>query len=157
MQLSYTGTDNLSIKTKTSPITIGAGLKIGEYTVPGPGEYDIAEVQCEGKTLPSEGVAYFVRSEDLTIMYLPKLLPEASKLDDASTANILVLDIRSDDTSGAAKDLIKAIEPSYVFLLGAGATSEFNTELGIPVAEDSSLKISRTGLPLEGILLVARS
>src|ERR1044072_274823 len=108
MQLTYSGTDTVVIKTKTESVTLGAGVVIGDFTVPGPGEYDIASIQCEGKSLPSASVAYFIRAEDLTVTFLPTIDIAVSKLDDASNTDILVLDVRSDDTVETVKAVVKS-------------------------------------------------
>ncbi|CAN5194938.1 hypothetical protein BH11PAT4_BH11PAT4_6020 [soil metagenome] len=153
MIISYTATGDVQLKTKTEPVILGSSIKIGDYTIPGPGEYDIASIQCEGQAV-SGAFVYFLRDEDLIITFITKLDPTAAKVDGIADTAILVLDVRSDDTPETAKSIIKAIEPAYVFLIGAGATSSFGSQLGIPLAESSTLKVTRAGLPLEGIILV---
>ena len=153
MLISYTSNGSVQLKTRTQPIVIGAGVQIGDRAIPGPGEYDIANIQCEGVAL-SNSVTYFLRDEDLLITYLQNLDQDATKLDQISDTAVLILDVRSDDTAAVAKAIIKSIEPAYVFLIGAGAHVGFWAELGIPLAETSSLKVTRTGLPLEGTSLV---
>ena len=156
MQITYTAQGYVQLKTKTVPVTLGGQVTIGEKVISGPGEYDIATIQCEGVALPL-AIAYFVRDEDLLVTYLTHLDPDVTKLDGASDTAILVLDIASDDTAGSAKSIVKALEPAYVFLTGPGATSAFIEELGVPKGEDSSLKVTRTGLPLEGTTLIANA
>jgi hypothetical protein len=153
MQITYTATGAVQLKTKTVPVTINDHLSIGDKVISGPGEYDIASIQCEGKALPLATV-YFIRDEDLLVTYLTHLDPEVTKLDDASDTAILALHINSEDTATAAKNIIKALEPAYLFLMGAGATSAFIEELGFPLGEAGSLKITRAGLPLEGTTLI---
>ncbi len=153
MIISYTATGDVQLKTKTEPVVLGSSIKVGSYTIPGPGEYDIASIQCEGQAV-SGAFVYLVRDEDLLITLLTTLDPAAAKLDGISDTAVLVLDIRSDDTPEAAKSIIKAIEPAYVFLIGAGATPAFITQLGIPVAESASLKVTKIGLPLEGTTVI---
>ena len=157
MQLSYTGSDTLIVKTKTESISIGATLQLGSFTVPGPGEYDVASIACEGQALESGAFVYFMRSEDLMITYLTMLDKDVSKLNDASNTNVLVLDLRSDDSSDTVKAVVKAIEPSYVALVGAGATEAMAAGLGFPVLEPGALKITRAGLPLEGTSILSKS
>lgn len=153
MQIGYVANGDLQIKTKTETVTIGSGIRIGTKEIPGPGEYDIASIQCEGTALDG-AVAYFIRTEELVVTYLTGLDGAASKLDDASDTSILVADIRSNDTPEAAKAIIKAMEPFYVFLIGAGATQEFIAKLDIPQSEESILKVTRAGLPLEGTTII---
>lgn len=153
MIISYTATGDVQLKTKTEPVILGSSIKIGDYTIPGPGEYDIASIQCEGQAV-SGAFVYFVRDEDLMITFITKLDTATAKIDGISDTAILVLDIRSDDTVEAAKGIIKAVEPAYVLLIGAGATPEFTAQLGIPLAESSTLKVTRAGLPLEGTSII---
>jgi hypothetical protein len=154
MLITYTAAGTVQLKTKTVPVVVGNGVAFGEKVISGPGEYDVASIQCEAKALPL-AVAYFIRDEDLLITYLTHLDPEVTKLDDISDTAILSLDISSEDTAGSAKSIVKALEPAYLFLMGPGATSSFIEELGVPKGESSSLKITRTGLPLEGTTLIA--
>jgi len=125
-----------------------------EYAVPGAGEYDVAGIQCESHVYP-EGAAYFLRAEDLVIAYFTGPVKEATKVEGASNTAVLVLDVRSNETGDDYKTLIKAMEPSYVFVRGAGATPEFRASLGLAPFEGSTLKVTVTSLPLEGTQLVA--
>ena len=69
----------------------------------------------------------------------------------------VVVDLRSDSTPEQLKPVLKALEPSYVFLAGAGATQELSQALGLAAFEGSSLKVTRSSLPLEGTFLVGRA
>lgn len=153
MQISYAANGSLVVKTKTESIVLGDGVRIGNHAITGPGEYDIATIQCDGKVLAGTFV-FLLRSEELLITYATDLNKEISSLDTVSDTAILVLDVRSDADKTVAKSLIKAIEPAYVFLIGAGATQAFAAELGIPLLSETSFKITRTGLPLEGTSLI---
>jgi hypothetical protein len=155
MNISYTATGDVQLKTKTEPVILGSSVKIGNYTVPGPGEYDVASIQCEGQAV-SGACVYFVRDEDLLITYSPTLDPSIAKLDAISETSVLVLDLPSDVTPDQVKSIVKSVEPAYLFLIGAGATQDFSNLLEIPQAEGSSLKVTRIGLPLEGTQLVTR-
>jgi hypothetical protein len=153
MVLSYASNGDVILKTKSESVMLGSEVRIGSFVVPGPGEYDIAGIQCEAKPL-TQSFASFIRAEDLTITYLNPVEPEITKLNDASAAHILIADIRSDDQADTLKAIVKAIEPSYVVLRGTGATTDFVTALGITPAEGIPLKLTRTGLPPEGTFLV---
>ena len=155
MQFTYSSTDTIVVKTKTEPITIGATLQLDGFTVPGPGEYDVASIACEGRAMESGAFVYGIRTEDLTITYLTKLDKEVNKLDGVANTNVLVLDLRSEDEAGDVKAIVKVIEPQYLALIGAGATEKLITDLGFPIIE-SSLKITRAGLPLEGTSILKR-
>lgn len=157
MQITHAGNGSAIIKTKTETITLGTSIQLGDYTVPGPGEYDVASIQCEGRGLPSGSTAYFFHTEELNVTFLPKLSTEVSKLDDASNTDILVADIRSDDTVAVLKNVVKELEPFYLVLIGSGATPAFVAELGIPLSDTPTFKLTRAGLPLEGTTVLAAS
>ena len=156
MVISYLANGTVSIKTKTETITLAEKVQIGSHTLPGAGEYDIAAIQCEAHHL-TEATVYFFHSEDLHLSFLDSLSPEVTQMDDASNTNILIVDVRSDQKVDQLKSIIKSIEPSYLFLSGAGATPEFRDALHLPLHDSSSLKIVRSGLPLEGTFLVVQS
>lgn len=156
MVISYNSSGDVSIKTKTETVTLGSSVTIGSFVIPGPGEYDVAGIQCEAQALTS-GFASFIRTEDLTITYLGSLDPQAKKLDDVSSTHILVADIRSNDKPEDLKPIVKDVEPSYVVLCGAGATPAFTAGLGLPMVEEQTLKITRAGLPLEGTFVLNRA
>ena len=156
MVITYLSNDSVSVKTKTDTVLLGNGVTIGSYAVPGAGEYDVASIQCEGIYL-DKATAYFIRTEDLTITYLTDTDKSVTKLDEASAADILVADLRSDAEVDDLKSIVKAVEPFYVLLVGAGATAEMSAALGLSLYESSSLKITRTGLPLEGTFLVPKN
>ncbi|MCC2631652.1 MAG: hypothetical protein K0S20_351 [Patescibacteria group bacterium] len=155
MVISYLSDDKVSIKTKTETVTVGNGVQIGQYKVSGAGEYDIAAIQCEAQYLET-ATAYFLRTEDLTITFLDQIDAQITKLDDASNTDILIVDVRSNEKPEDLKPVLKALEPAYLFLIGAGADSAFQEGVGLPLKESAPLKIVRTGLPMDGTRLITR-
>lgn len=153
MIISHQSDGSVSVKTKTETISIGNTVSIGNRVIETAGEYDIAAIQCEAEYL-DKATVYFFRTEELTLAFLSALDDSITKVDDASNTDILVVDIRSDDTAEKLKQILKSIEPSYLFLVGGGATKEFGDSLGLPAHEGNTLKITRSGLPLEGTFLV---
>lgn len=153
MQISYSSSSEVIIKTKTENVVLGNGVKIGNHKIDGQGEYDVASIQCEGHAF-DHGIAYFIRNEELFITYLTTASKESVGLDDISNTDVLVTDIRSDDSADSVRLLIKSLEPSYVFLIGAGATDKLIAELNLPVSENSVLKLTKLGLPEEGTFII---
>jgi hypothetical protein len=156
MQISYQPDGSLTAAIKGTSVRFGAEVRIGDYSVPGAGEYDVAAIQCEAHALPA-GLAYFLHAEDLTITYLSALVSEVTKIDEASSTDILIADLRSDSSPDDFRPILKSLEPSYVFLTGSGATPEFGQSLGLSAYEGASLKVTRSSLPLEGTFLVSRA
>jgi hypothetical protein len=153
VQLSFTSGDHVQLKVKNDTVNLGETVSIRDYVLPGAGEYDVAGVLCEAQ-VAGDSLAYFIRLDDLQTTYLPRLASEVTKLDDASNCNILVVDVRSDDKPESLKPILKALEPSYVALIGAGATPEFQKALNLTTQEGASHKLTRSGLPLEGTILL---
>ncbi|MBU6389342.1 hypothetical protein KGQ71_02390 [Patescibacteria group bacterium] len=153
MNISYSDPGTVIAKTKSESIRIGSEVRIGNYRVTTAGECDIAAIQCESHYL-STGMVHFMHADDLTLTFLSEIQPEVTKLDDASNTDILVVDVRSDNTADQLKPILKAMEPGYLFLIGAGATPEFFQALGLPIEENNNLKVSRTSLPEEGTTLI---
>jgi hypothetical protein len=156
MVITYLPNDKVSVKTKTETITFGDGVVIGDYSIPGAGEYEVASIQCEASYL-EKATAYFVFTEDLNVTFLSDVDQSVTKEDSASKTDILVIDVRSDGGAAQIKNIVKAIEPSYVFLIGSGSHSELVESLGLTPFDGSTLKITRTGLPLEGTFLVSKA
>ena len=156
MVISYLSNDKVSIKTKTDTITIGNGVQIGQYSITDAGEYDVSAIQCESAYL-AKATVYFLRTEDLTITFLSEIDTEVTKLDDASKSNILIIDLRSDANVDQLKLILKGLEPAYLLLIGAGSTPEFADSLGLPKYDSSTLKVTSSGLPLEGTYLIPSS
>jgi len=156
MQISYQSDGSVLASTKNKSVRLGAQVVIDNYVVPGAGEYDVAAIQCEAHAF-SDGLAYFVHLEDLTISYLTTLTTELTKLDEASSTDILVVDLRSDNTAEQFKPILKALEPSYVFLTGSGATPELIEKLGLTKQEGDNLKVTKSSLPMEGTFLISQS
>jgi hypothetical protein len=154
MVISFTSTGEVQLKAKNGTVVLGATPRIEAFELTGPGEYDIAGIQCDGHSAGS-GVLYTFRTEDLVVSFVTQLDPAVAKLDDASDAHVLVFDLKSDDDPAALKNLVKSLEPSFVVLSGAGATAEAAAALGLPAIEESSLKLTRAGLPLEGTSLLS--
>lgn len=154
MVITFSGKNDVTIKGKNETVTVDSTVKIGSFTVPSAGEFDISGVQCESLYL-SQGMVHFFAMEDLQITYLTEINQEVTTLDDAPATDILILDIRSDNKPDQLKPILKALEPSYLLLVGAGATPEFVTELHLPVHPESSLKVTAGSLPDEGTYVMA--
>lgn len=156
MTITHTSADTISVKTKNEVVTFGNGVTIGSYKITTAGEYDVAAIQCEAQFL-KDATSYIVRSEELTITYLSQTDTTITEQDDAPNTDILMVDVRSDDKIDDLKIIVKELEPSYVLLIGAGATAEFRSQLGIPNYDATTLKVTRAGLPLEGTSLIPLS
>ena len=156
MNISYSSADKVILKIKNDSVTLGDGVKIGDYQVTGAGEYDIANIQCEAKAL-EKALLYFVRAEDLTITFLSDVDTSVIKVDEASKTDILIVDVRSNAEAADLKNILKQLEPGYLFLIGSGNSPELVKSLGLPSYESSTLKVTRSSLPQEGSYFVPQS
>lgn len=156
MTITQTSADTISIKTKNELVTVGDGVTIGSYHISGAGEYDVAAIQCEARFL-KEATVYMISSEELTVTALTQVDVDVTKLDDAPNSDILVIEVRSDNKDEDLKKILDVLEPSYLFLTGSGATPELRTKLGLPVLDSTTLKVTRSSLPLEGTSLIPAS
>jgi hypothetical protein len=148
MTITQSSPDRVVIKGKQATVTIGKEVQIGDYTIPGAGEYDVAGIHCEGQYL-SEGAAFFLQVEDIVLCYLTQPHADLLKVDNVSDTDILIVDLRSDDTAAALKPIIKAVEPSYVYLLNSTGRTDLITELNLPVETVPILKVTAGTLPAE--------
>lgn len=153
MTISYQANGEVLAASKSASIRFGKDILINDYVVPGAGEYDVAGVQCETHSV-DHTLAYFLRMEDLVLTFMHNATPDVASLDDASSTNILILDIRSDTKNDDVKVILKRLEPSYLLLIGEGATPEFSKSLGLTAYEGNQLKITASSLPEEGSWVV---
>lgn len=153
MNITYQANGALTLGLKqVTQVSFGTEITLGNFVIPGAGEYDVNGVPCEVHPLNHSFLAT-VRLEDLTICYLPELAPEVKLAEEAVSAHILCLMTRSNDQPEMVKNLIKALEPSYVFLMGIDATREFAEKISSTIEQASTFKISRSSLPLEGTII----
>jgi hypothetical protein len=153
MVISYAADGNVAVKAKTATISIGPELKVNQHPILGAGEYDIFSVHCEGINLTT-GQVYFFRTEDLNIGFLTQLDTDLVKYDGATSCDILVVELRSDDKVESLTTILKKVEPSYLFLTGVQPSLELLAKLAMPKYESSVLKVTRQSLPLEGSSIV---
>jgi hypothetical protein len=156
MVITRLNPETVQVKTKTETVSLGAQIKIGSFNLPGAGEFDVAGILCQATNLPL-GTVYVFHAEELAVSYLTQIDPAVTQVDDISSTDILAIDIRSNDKADDLKPILKALEPSYLILFGAGATPEFLSSLQLPVHTSDILKVTKNGLPDEGTLLLPLS
>lgn len=153
MIINFASRDKLNIKSKNSTITLDKKIVIDDFSINGPGEYDVDGIQIEAQPLKA-GLASFVYVEDMVITHITSLEQELTKIKGVSDTNILIVDLKSNDTVDKLKPIIKSLEPSYIYLLGAGKTAEFIAQLGIITEKCKSLKVTLSALPESGTTLI---
>lgn len=153
MVISYSAEGSVVAKLKATTFSLGTRVKIGEYEILGAGEYDVASVHAEVQNL-KDSIVYWLYAEDLHITFLSQPDSSISDQDMAASTDILVVELRSDDSPDKLKTIIKRLEPAYVFLIGPGAIPELFVAMGMPMIAEPTLKVLRTSLPIEGTSLI---
>lgn len=114
MHIVYFGKGDFQIKSKQAIITLGENCQINDFTIPGPGEYEVAGIRVES----FDGILFFV-IEGLITAYLdrrkkPLTEKETEKLEDV---DILFIPIGGGEVYSPeeAWQVIKDIEPKIIF------------------------------------------
>ena len=153
MTVQFAPNGSIVLKGRSNSVVLGKSIRLGEYEVPGMGEYDVAGVPCKVQNL-TQGTVGFIQFESLQFTYLSQVDASISKIDEAVDTDVLVVDVRSDDEPNQLKPILKLLEPSYLVLTGSGNTESFQKALGLPVAQGASHKVIKSGLPEEGTTLL---
>ncbi|TSC93236.1 MAG: hypothetical protein CEN91_273 [Candidatus Berkelbacteria bacterium Licking1014_85] len=146
MQISVNN-QKISIKTKQATITMNDNLKINDFEVSGPGEYEVGGVMVYGLTKGG----YVLKDEEFGFCWLVNRDEEIDekKLEDLPDVEILFITL-SDDLNKDLKN-IKIIEPKIIVPAGGPERiKEFIEKEGNVERVDGNLKITRMSLPLDG-------
>lgn len=136
----------LQIRTKSLAISLSDEVQVGEFTLCGPGEYEIGGIEVIGA-----GKLYIFEVEEMRIAYLDKLnRPLTDEEQEAATdVDILFIPVGGDgvlDAKGALS-IINQLDPRIVIPMYYDDLTTFSKEEGIALIEETSLKISRANLP----------
>lgn len=148
MIIKKTSQNEWEIKTKNSTIKLGSGVQIGEYQIPGTGEYEIGGIEVE----VNDGITNII-CEDLNIVFLcqnKKALTE-TELKKLSNINILFLPVAGNNTMSVKDSLatINEMEPAIVIPIYYDSLAEFSKFAGINTETLAQLKIAKNALPEE--------
>jgi hypothetical protein len=148
-------TDHFVIKTKSTPVSLGEKIEVGEQIIPGPGEYDIADIFIE--SLPFSETprsAVVIRIEGVTLVWIPALTHALSEksIEILDGVDVLLVPLSTQLNSDTAQGMIKALEPKAVIYHNGGTDTEISK--GIQVEETKAFKLTSAVLPEEGIHFV---
>lgn len=118
MEISFSKRE-IRIKGKQAAVNINSGqVKVGEFVVPGPGEYEISGITVIGLA----GNVYRLNVDNVSILYTERKLNEEDK-NALGTVNILITPAYDGAEPG--------LEPNYVIPFGTTEqVSKFTKELG---------------------------
>ena len=146
MTINSPATETIQIRTKDAVISLSHEVKVGDFSLNGPGEYEISGIEITGV-----GQIYLFSAEDMRIAYLDKL---GRALNDQEQELIGDVDILFIPIGGgevldckAAIQVINQIDPRIVIPMYYDEVDTFSKEEGIVPEFVDSLKISRSTLP----------
>lgn len=138
------------IRLKDLVISVGRELRIGDFLIPGPGEYEVGGVMAEASSTATRFYA-----EDLACVHLgartSKLTDE--ELEQLGAVDVLFFPLGEEGLSPKdATALLAQIEAPIMIPLAAsvGAIDAFCKEQGNCERQAGPLKLSRSQLPSEG-------
>lgn len=131
----------LAIKAGTGTLTLSVAgeMKIGDYAIEGPGEYEIAGIGLHVSTTHA-----IVVSESIQVAVVWE--GRADIDGEASSIDILLSLI---DSSDAVVKLVKSLDPRVVVLNDESVATAVATSDGIAVESLASYKVTPASLPAE--------
>jgi hypothetical protein len=133
------------IKTKNTKVIFNDGVKIGDFVVPGEGEYEVGGIELEN----FDGV-YSFDIDGMQIVFIKKDKKNFSEKEMKKIGDIDLLFLPVDgegtmDTKSALK-LISSIEPEIIIPTYYDNLLEFTKSEGVNAEEIADLKISKNDL-----------
>lgn len=145
MNIKYLGQGKFELKAKNNTIIVDKQIKIGDFLIPGDGEFEISEIQTE----IIEGIAVFY-TEGLTIAYLDKDKKTLSnqEIERINGVDILIIPVGEKVAINVkqAMGLISQIEPKITIPGYFDDISEFSKLAGSNLEKLDILKISKSQL-----------
>lgn len=145
MNIKYLGQGKFELKTKNNTIIADKQIKIGDFLIPGDGEFEISEIQAE----VIDGIVIFY-TEELSIAYLDKDKKVLSnqEIEKINGVDILIIPVGVKEAINAkqAMAMISQIEPKITIPGYFDDVSEFSKLAGGNLEKLDVLKISKNQL-----------
>lgn len=150
MQIKYLDKEKFDVRVKDVNVVLSNDIKINEFSLSGPGEYEKSGVFVEG-IADNGNTIYLVKAEEINLCYLGKLSHELRE-DEAKAigdVDILFVPLGDEGTLPTKKALnvISCIDPRIVIPMLYSDLSEFKKSEGITDGEIEILKIKKSELP----------
>jgi hypothetical protein len=142
MQINYLGKGEFEIKTKNAVVYAGEQTKIGQFILPGEGEYEVAEVQVQ----VIDSIQVF-NIEGMNLAYIGKKKSLKDKeAEEINGVDILLLPIGGGDyfDPKQALNAISQIEPKIVIPMQYESVDEFIKAGSLHPETLDSLKIVKS-------------
>ena len=152
MQILYKGKEKFEIKLKDAVVSLGYNVKIDDFDLPGPGEYEKKGISVFA--IPDQdNTINVVHAEDLTLCHLGRLTHELTEEEakQIGDIDIVFLPLGDDNTLELKKGLkvLSNIDPRVVIPMLYTDISEFKKSEGMVDGEFDVLKIKKSELPEE--------
>jgi len=147
MVIQLTGDKGFEIRTKTETILIGPSVKVGAFPLPGPGEYEVADISARG--YPG---AYLFTAEDMTILAIdnPESVTEETVKQIDEDIDVLLIAVDGDPgRTKRALALVSEIDPKITIPTIASEDHPFCKEVGGCTGPVEEFKIAKKDLNVE--------
>lgn len=154
MKIKKQDQNHWTIETQNTKITIDGGVTIRDFKIPGPGEFEIDEVEVEA----SEGI-YLIDVEDATVAVVSENKKDFSDKDYKmiSNSDILFIPVAGKNTmpTKTALKVISDCDPSYVIPIFYDDLSSLEKEEGMKIETQEELKVTKNDMSEEERKVVA--
>lgn len=150
MQIRYFGEEKFEIKTGDVTVSLSDKISIGDFVLPGAGEYEKGGVFVEG--IPDDGsTIYVINAEDMRLCYLGKVSHELKEAETKEIGAVDILFVPLGENGSANLKLslenISKIDPRIVIPMLYSDLAEFKKSEGIVEENIEVLKIKKVDLP----------
>lgn len=132
----------LELKGKTAQVSLNGGIKISEFEISGPGEYEISGTSIVGTPI-GEGTLFNLQMDDLGVLFPVGIteVPTDEQLDGLPTSDILIVETVP---AAVVSKLIQKTDVSQIVVGRSANVAELKLANATKVA---SLKIDKRSLP----------
>lgn len=150
MQIRYFGEEKFEIKTGDVTVSLSDNVSIGDFVLPGAGEYEKGGVFIEG--IPDDGsTIYIINAEDMRLCYLGKVSHELKEAEtkEIGAVDILFVPFGGDGSCDLKLSLenISKIDPRIVIPMLYSDLADFKKCEGVIEEDIEVLKIKKADLP----------
>jgi len=150
MQIQYKGKEKFEIKMKDAVVRVGYNIKIDDFELPGPGEYEKKGISVFA--IPdNENVINIIHAEEMNLCHLGKLTHDLSEeeVKKIGDIDILFLPLGADGTLELKKSLkvLSDVDPKVIIPMLYDDIEEFKKSEGMADGEFDILKIKKAELP----------
>lgn len=148
----------INIRTRDAKVVVGGEIKINDFSIAGPGEYEIANCAVVGLAQNPAQPIYLMDIEGTSIVYFVQVDGELDNkiLERIEEPDILILPTAKTQDSDVKKltELINQVDPKVVISANPEINGSFSRVEGLNPEVCESIKLTKGTLPLEGRKIV---